>query len=87
MLKSGSPDQPRTRKEASAYLWERHHIKCSPQTLARKACAGGGPPMQYFGRYPYYPVDGLDQWAAARTSPRVNSTAELRKVRSQGVAA
>jgi len=34
------------------------------------AVTGGGPEYDLFGRIPYYPVDKLDEWVAARLSRR-----------------
>lgn len=80
---SQSAESPKRRRrlrrwEASAYLLDVHGQSYGPTTLAKLACVGGGPPMEYVGRIPTYPVDGLDAWAAAKISPRVGSTAELR---------
>ena len=66
------------RSEASNYLKEVWGLSYGPRTLAKLACVGGGPPMEYASRFPLYPEDGLDEWAAAKISPRVNSTSELR---------
>lgn len=70
------------RNEASAYLLNRHDLKYSVRTLAKLAVIGGGPPMEYAGRFPLYPQDGLDDWARAKISPRVSSTSELRALRA-----
>lgn len=70
------------RWDASTYLREAHGLSYGPTTLAKLACVGGGPPMEYVGRIPTYPVDGLDAWAAAKISPRVGSTAELRALQA-----
>lgn len=42
-----SPAWPKQlrRKDAAAYLEIEHGIKLAPQTLARKAVEGGGPPI------------------------------------------
>ena len=62
---------PRLRRaEASRYLREHHGIKREPQTLAKLAVTGGGPEYDLFGRVPYYPIDKLDEWVAARLSRR-----------------
>ncbi|MCJ2039551.1 hypothetical protein MKK55_11450 [Methylobacterium sp. J-059] len=70
------------RTDASKYLREKWDLSYGPTTLAKLACIGGSPPMEYIGRIPTYPVDGLDTWAAAKISPRVNSTAELRRLQA-----
>jgi hypothetical protein len=46
-------------------------------TLATKACRGGGPPFQIFGRRPLYRWRQSVEWANARLSRPVNSTSEL----------
>ena len=51
------------RWEASQYLWDVHGIKCAPSSLAKYACAGTGPPFQYFNDWiPIYTPAGLDRW-------------------------
>jgi hypothetical protein len=64
------------RKEASSYLKNEWCLSYTPLTLAKLATLGGGPPMEYAGRFPLYPQDGLDEWAASKIGPRVNSTSE-----------
>ena len=67
------------RTEASTYLKETWGLSYGSRTLAKLATIGGGPPMEYAGRIPLYPVeDGLDAWALAKIEPRVNSTSERR---------
>src|SRR3954468_14488172 len=52
------------RAEASAYLKQTWGLSYGARTLAKLATIGGGPPMEYAGRIPLYPVeDGLDAWA------------------------
>ena len=73
----GAPRLRRT--EASIYLKETWGLSYCSRTLAKLATIGGGPPMEYAGRIPLYPVeDGLDAWALAKIEPRVNSTSERR---------
>jgi hypothetical protein len=74
------------RDEASAYLKENHDLDCAPKTLAKLASIGGGPVMEYAGRFPLYPEEGLDHFAESKLSGPVRSTSELRAVR-RGVAA
>jgi hypothetical protein len=62
------------RAEVPAYLKLEWGLSYSSKTLAKLATLGGGPPMEYDGRRPLYPQDGLDAWAAAKIGPRVNST-------------
>ncbi|WP_442580744.1 hypothetical protein ACSBOB_01705 [Mesorhizobium sp. ASY16-5R] len=62
-----------------AYLAGAYGIPIAVATLDKLASIGGGPPMQYAGRIPLYPVTGLDAWAEARLSKPVRSTAEERR--------
>jgi hypothetical protein len=64
------------RDTASTYLLNTWGLSYTANTLAKMATIGGGPPMEYAGRIPLYPQDGLDAWAAAKIGPRVNSTSE-----------
>lgn len=59
------------REEASRYLKETWGLSYSPRTLAKLAVVGGSPQMQYAGRFPLYPKDALDLWAAAKIAPPV----------------
>jgi hypothetical protein len=68
------------RKEASAYLREAWGITRTPSTLAKAAVTGSGPVIEYDGRTPLYPQDGLDDFARLRLSPRVRRTSERRNV-------
>ena len=70
------------RQEASEYLKAKHGISRAPATLAKLAVLGGGPRFAKAGRWPIYNVDDLDCWATMITGPVVNSTAELRTVKS-----
>lgn len=64
------------RKQVPAYLAEKHGIPIAVATLAKLATIGGGPPMQYLGRFPLYATDDLDKWAAGKIGRRVSSTSE-----------
>jgi len=65
------------RREASAYLAERHGVPISPRTLAKMACVSSdGPPFRKFGRIPLYDTRDLDTWAQSRLGPLVHSTSE-----------
>ena len=64
------------RKEASEYLLEAHGVTLSASTLAKLAVVGGGPPYFKDGRFPAYPVGGLDQFAIARLGRLRNSTSD-----------
>lgn len=64
------------RREASAYLAEVHGFQEAPTTLAKRACLGGGPVFELFGRTPYYRTESLDLWAAERLSRPRRSTSD-----------
>jgi hypothetical protein len=83
ILEHVSPQRRRRyrRDEASAYLLNRHDIRCGPGTLAKLAVLGGGPAMQYVGRWPLYAEDALDEWALSKSSPPVRSTSEMRALK------
>lgn len=71
--------RPRIRRKAVPdYLRDRHGIDISYSTLEKLAVNGGGPLMQYIGRFPLYRPEDLDAWAEARLSSPVASTAERR---------
>ena len=67
------------RREASAYLDEVHGLQEAPTTLAKKACLGGGPVFESFGRVPYYRTESLDSYAEARLSGPRRSTSDRGK--------
>jgi hypothetical protein len=68
---------PRVRRRAaSTYLQEVHGLQEAPATLAKKACLGGGPEFEYFGRFPYYRTESLDRYAESRLSGPRRSTSD-----------
>jgi hypothetical protein len=86
-LERGRPSRRRYRRDAaSAYLKETYGLDCAPATLAKLAVTGGGPIMEYVGRWPHYPEDCLDEWALSKTSSRVRSTSELRTLKTEAAA-
>jgi hypothetical protein len=65
------------RSEAAQYVTYTYGIPCSPKTLAKIACVSSdGPPFRLAGRFPLYPISGLDAWAKGRIGPLVRSTSE-----------
>jgi hypothetical protein len=65
------------RTEAAQYVTDTYGIPCSPKTLAKIACiSSDGPPFRLAGRFPLYPVAGLDAWARSKIGPLVRSTSE-----------
>ncbi|HWT62502.1 MAG TPA: hypothetical protein VN150_07935 [Ochrobactrum sp.] len=70
-------DRPRLRrKDVPEYLRITHGIDIAYATLEKLASVGGGPAMQYVGRFPLYNKTDLDEWANERLSPTVRSTSE-----------
>lgn len=68
------------RSEAAKYVTDTYNIPCSPKTLAKLACVSSeGPPFRHAGRFPLYPVSGLDTWAQRRIGPLVRSTSQARR--------
>jgi hypothetical protein len=65
------------RADAARYIRETYAIPCSPATLAKYACLGGGPAFKKFHRFPIYSRDDLDTWAHSRLSALVQSTSGL----------
>lgn len=77
-LPPSRPSVPLRRRESAAYyIRSTWGIPCSPRTLAKLACVGGGPIFSKAGRIPLYLEKDLDAWAAAKLGPRVSSTSEL----------
>jgi hypothetical protein len=69
-----------SRREASAYLEEKHGIKRSPGTLAKYATIGGGPVYQKAGaRQVVYPTSGLDAYAENLLSALMRTTSDKSK--------
>jgi hypothetical protein len=64
------------RQAAAEYLRTYWGVPCSPKTLAKLACVGGGPVYRLFGRIPLYSHTDLDAFAEAKLSKPVRSTSE-----------
>jgi hypothetical protein len=64
------------RNEAAQYLSEVIGLPCSPRTLAKLACIGGGPIYRKGFRRALYEPSDLDSWAASRIGPRRRSTSD-----------
>ena len=69
--------RPLRRVQAARYVAEKYNIPCSPRTLAKYACVGGGPLHRLAGRFPLYDTDDLDEWCRSRLGPKRRSTSEL----------
>ncbi len=67
-----------TRAQAAEYLSRRHGIPIKESTLYHRQTEKTGPRIEYFGRKPLYPVDGLDEWAAAVLRPYPKGISEAR---------
>jgi hypothetical protein len=68
------------RTEAAQYITDTYGIPCSPKTLAKIACiSSDGPPFRLAGRFPLYPISGLDEWAQGKIGPLVRSTSEAQQ--------
>jgi hypothetical protein len=69
------------REQAAKYVVETYNVPCSPKTLAKLACVSSeGPPFRLAGRFPLYPVSGLDAWAQSKIGPLVQSTSQAQSV-------
>lgn len=74
------PERHLRRAEAAKYVRETHNYPCSPKTLAKLACVSSeGPPFRLAGRFPLYPVSGLDAWVRSKIGPLVHSTSEAHR--------
>lgn len=49
----------------------------SPRTLAKKACVGGGPKFQKFGRRVSYTLNDLDEWLGSIATPSGRTYTEI----------
>ena len=77
--KNDTPEEERClrRSEAAKYVVDKYNIPCSPKTLAKLACVSSdGPPFRLAGRFPLYPVSGLDAWAQRKIGPLIRSTSQ-----------
>lgn len=64
------------RPDASKYLLDAWGLSFTNNTLAKMACAGNGPAMEYYGRIPLYTEAALDDFATSRLAPSVRNTTE-----------
>ena len=63
------------RREAAQVLTS-HGYRTAPATLAKRACLGGGPVFESFGRRPLYREADLLAWAEAKTTGPRRSTSD-----------
>jgi hypothetical protein len=71
------PNKLRRRREAAAYIREKHGVPCTVNHLAKLAVAGEGPAFRYYNRYPVYEDLDLDAFVESRLSKKMHSTAGL----------
>ena len=64
------------RTDAASYVTERWGVPCSPRTLAKLACVGGGPLYRLAGRFPLYSPPDLDDWVRNKIGPIKRSTSD-----------
>jgi hypothetical protein len=64
------------RKDAAQYITD-NYFPCSPKTLAKLACVGGGPEFRKAGRVPIHEPPKLDEWALAKISEPRRSTSDI----------
>jgi len=62
---------------AAVYLRAVYGLTCTPQTLAKKAVTGYGPPFRKAAKAALYEIPDLDAWAESLIGPKVHSTAGL----------
>jgi hypothetical protein len=78
--KDSNSERMLRRAEAAKYVVDTYNVPCSPKTLAKLACVSSeGPPFRLAGRFPLYPVSGLDAWAQKKIGPLVRSTSEVHR--------
>lgn len=65
------------RTEAAAYVVAKWGVPLSPNTLAKLAVIGGGPPYRVIFRYPLYEAADLDHWVFSRLSRKRRSTSDV----------
>lgn len=66
-----------SRRDASAYLLQRHGISRTVSTLAKLAVVGGGPRFRKVGlRQVVYDASDLDAWVTSILSEPLYSTSE-----------
>ena len=76
------PERFLRREQAARYIVETYNVPCSRNTLAKLACVSSeGPPFRLAGRFPLYPIPGLDACAQSKIGPLVRSTSQ-----AQGIA-
>jgi len=76
------PAKRRRRADAAKYLQETWGLSITKGWLDKSAGRGDGPVMQYDGPFPTYTDQALDEFARARLSKPVRSTAGRRELQA-----
>jgi hypothetical protein len=71
-----------TKREASAYLRDKHGLIVAPRTLDNKAWSGCGPRFYKAGLRRFYAPDDLDDYAIAELGQPRTSTSEITRPRT-----
>jgi hypothetical protein len=80
---AATPGRLLRRTEAAKYVTETYGFPCSPKTLTKLACVSSeGPPFRMAGRFPLYPIPGLDAWAQKKIGPLIRSTSEAAQAKA-----
>jgi hypothetical protein len=65
------------RRRAAMFLEGAYGARISPDTLAKMATRGNGPPFRRLGHFVVYEPADLTAWAESRLTPKVHSTSGL----------
>jgi hypothetical protein len=66
-----------SRRRAALFLEGAYGARISPDTLAKMAVRGNGPPFRKLGQHVVYEPADLTAWAESRLSAKVHSTSGL----------
>jgi hypothetical protein len=66
-----------SRRRAAMFLEATYGARISPNTLAKMAVRGNGPPFRHLSRHVVYEPADLTAWAESRLSAKVHSTSGL----------
>jgi hypothetical protein len=69
----------RLNRPAAAQFLKDNGLPIAPNTLAKKAVDGSGPPYQVWNGQATYDTADLLEWAAQRLGPKLTSTADRRR--------
>ena len=71
------------RRQAAAYVRERHGLACSEIYLEKLASVGGGPLFYRMGRRVEYDPTHLDDWASSRISGPLSKASDQLEPKSR----